>query len=306
MKHPVHVRPRLSLAACAVAAGLAFPPAIAVAHPQGSATPSPPGQAQGASATVSTASEASTRPQGRDQRATQLIGKDVRNAQGEDLGRIEDLIVDVANDRLVYAILSFGGVLGLGDKLFAYPVEFFDNAGGSDKLVLKVAKEALKDAPGFDRQRWPDFGQRTYRDQIERYFGTSTPASPRIAPGQRLTRATTLLDKDVKDRQGREVGEIEDMVVNITSGRVRYVVLDFDKAWSPNDKLVSLPMKALIVPRTVKNDLVLNVDTGRMDATGGFDDDRWPDLNDPAWRQANEQRLERMQPDAASAAPAQP
>ena len=64
----------------------------------------------------------------RDMRLSQLIGKDVRNAQGEDLGDIKDVILDINNGRVHYVILSFGGVLGLGDKLFAYPMRAFSPA----------------------------------------------------------------------------------------------------------------------------------------------------------------------------------
>ena len=58
----------------------------------------------------------------REMRASKLIGSEVKNAQGENLGEIKDLVIDVNHGRVHYAILSFGGFLGMGDKLFAFPV----------------------------------------------------------------------------------------------------------------------------------------------------------------------------------------
>src|SRR5262245_1280011 len=55
--------------------------------------------------------------------ADTLTGDKVVNAAGEDLGKIEDFMLDVESGRIRYAVLSFGGVLGLGSKLFAVPPE---------------------------------------------------------------------------------------------------------------------------------------------------------------------------------------
>lgn len=255
---------------------------------QGSTAPSgttPSSNSATSTAATPNASTASLQAAGRDVRASRLIGKDVRNAQGQSLGRIEDLIVDVAHDRVAYAVMSFGGFMGVGDKLFAYPVSSFTQASASsDELVLRVDKESLKRAPGFSPDRWPNWGDDTYREQIDRYFGSSSGGAPEVLAGQRLVRATQLLDKDIQDRNGREAGEIEDLVVNLGSSRVRYVVVDFDKPWSPDDKLLALPMKALTVPTQTDEDLVLNTDSSRLSTMRSFDEDRWPDLNAPAWR----------------------
>src|SRR3569623_2906303 len=53
--------------------------------------------------------------------ADTLQGDKVVNPKGENLGKIEDIMIDVASGRVAYAVLSFGGILGIGDKLFAIP-----------------------------------------------------------------------------------------------------------------------------------------------------------------------------------------
>jgi sporulation protein YlmC with PRC-barrel domain len=217
-----------------------------------------------------------------DVRASKLIGMNVRNAKGEDLGEINDLVVDVNNERVHYAVLGFGGALGLGEKLFAYPVTLFSQDTADKKLVLNVDKEKLKSAPGFERNNWPDWDKDRYRADVERYFGPTV--HPRSMPNQSLARASQLIGKNVDDRNGRDAGEIEDLVVNLGNGKVHYAVLDFDKAWSADDKLLPLTLKSFQFPADRSKDLVLNVDRGQLDMSRGFAENAWPDIADPTYQ----------------------
>ena len=97
--------------------------------------------------------------------ATSLTGTDVRNAQGEDLGKIEDLMVDTNTGEVDYAVVSFGGFLGLGDKLFAVPIQAFTVDTDDEELVLNETKERLEKAPGFDKDNWPNHADHTWRKQ---------------------------------------------------------------------------------------------------------------------------------------------
>jgi sporulation protein YlmC with PRC-barrel domain len=223
-----------------------------------------------------------------DMRASDLIGMDVHNLQGRDLGEINDLMIDVNNQRVRYAILAFGGFMGLGEKLFAYPVRVLQTSG--DRLVLDVPKDRLERAPGFDRNVWPDWIDTSYRDEVDRYFGPGV-SGPENLKNVRLVRASELMDMDVNDKQGREAGEIEDLVVNFSTGKVRYAVLDFDEAWSADDKLLPLPLNTLRLPVSTDSDAVLQVPREELKTTSGFDEDQWPDLNSAQYRQRVDQEL---------------
>lgn len=237
---------------------------------------------------------------GRDARASKIIGENVENAQGDNLGEIKDLIVDLGNQRVHYAVLSFGGALGLGDKLFAYPISAFKPQADGDKLVLNVDKDRLKNAPGFDKDKWPDWTDNRYRGEVDRYFKTNTAkAAPRSA---KMVRATELIGKNVNDRSGKDAGEIDDVVVNMNSGRVSYAVLDFDKAWSPDDKLVPMPLTAFTFPTDKKKDIVLNVARNRIDMKKSFDENDWPDLNSAEFRRDVRTHLAGMERGANRAA----
>lgn len=89
--------------------------------------------------------------------ASSLIGDSVRNDQGESLGKIEEIMLDLPSGRIAYAVLSFGGVLGMGDKLFAIPWPALELDTAKREFILNVDKETLKRAEGFDKDHWPDF-----------------------------------------------------------------------------------------------------------------------------------------------------
>jgi sporulation protein YlmC with PRC-barrel domain len=104
--------------------------------------------------------------------ASKLIGESVVNLQNEDLGKIHELVIDAKSGRMAYAVLSFGGFLGMGTKLFAMPWSAFTFADKENKLVLNVDKEKLKSAPGFEKDaNWPNFADRTWGASIHSYYG---------------------------------------------------------------------------------------------------------------------------------------
>jgi hypothetical protein len=104
--------------------------------------------------------------------ASRILGEAVVNRQQEDLGKIHELVLDAQEGRLAYAVLSFGGFMGMGNKLFALPWRAFEFSKTEEKLILNVDKEKLKDAPGFDQDTpWPDFADRVWGNSIDAYYG---------------------------------------------------------------------------------------------------------------------------------------
>jgi len=108
--------------------------------------------------------------------ATTLIGDPVVNRKGENVGKIEDLMIEPERSRVSYAVLSFGGFLGMGNKLFAVPLQAMKLSREDKRFVLDVDKERLKNAPGFDKDQWPDFADPAYGQKLFSYYGvTYTP-----------------------------------------------------------------------------------------------------------------------------------
>jgi len=96
-------------------------------------------------------------------RASKIIGTKVKNPKGENLGDIKDLVLDPESGQVVYGVVSFGGVLGLGDKLFAIPWKALVWTRDKEYYVLDLDKDTLKKAPGFDRKHWPDSSNKWQR-----------------------------------------------------------------------------------------------------------------------------------------------
>jgi len=103
--------------------------------------------------------------------ADTLTGDTVVNRQKEDLGTVEHLMIDVEKGRIAYAVLSFGGFLGMGEKLFAVPWSALKVDTGDRQLILDVDKKLLEKAPGFDKAHWPNMADRAWGTEISSYYG---------------------------------------------------------------------------------------------------------------------------------------
>ena len=104
--------------------------------------------------------------------ASTLKGDSVFNPAGDDLGHIEDIMLDVGRGEVAYAVLSFGGFLGMGDKLFAVPWSALVLDTDRECFILDVPEDRLRDAPGFDPNSWPSMADPRWQSDIDRYYGT--------------------------------------------------------------------------------------------------------------------------------------
>jgi hypothetical protein len=104
-------------------------------------------------------------------RGSKTIGTKVENAEGESLGKIEDLVIDAGEGRVTAVILSIGGFLGIGEKLVAIPLSAFDYDEGKGRFVLDIDRETLKDAPAFHSDEWPELIDRVWAADVYTYFG---------------------------------------------------------------------------------------------------------------------------------------
>lgn len=105
--------------------------------------------------------------------ADTLNGNDVVNRKDENLGDIKEFMLNMQSGRVSYAVLSFGGFLGVGNKLFAVPWEALTLDTVNKRFVLDVEKNDLENAPGFDQDKWPDMADTTWSDGIHAYYGTT-------------------------------------------------------------------------------------------------------------------------------------
>jgi sporulation protein YlmC with PRC-barrel domain len=100
-----------------------------------------------------------------------IKGDRVRNPAGEDLGKIEEIMIDIPTGRVAYAVLSFGGFLGMGNKLFAVPWQALTVNERDRVVVLNADRQRLENAPGFDKDQWPDMADQSWGTGIYSYYG---------------------------------------------------------------------------------------------------------------------------------------
>ena len=101
-----------------------------------------------------------------------LIGDRVINPQGENLGKVEEIMLNLEEGCVSYVVLSFGGIMGLGDKLFAVPWDVLKLDTEEKAFILSVDKEKLRKAPGFDKNNWPDHADTQWLNTIYSYYGS--------------------------------------------------------------------------------------------------------------------------------------
>lgn len=99
-----------------------------------------------------------------------IIGDSVRTPHGEKIGQLEEFIFDAMSGRVGYAILSFTGNLGLGDRLFVVPWQWLQVDSGNRCLIINTDKDTLAFAPGFGRDNWPDMEDPVWANEILSYY----------------------------------------------------------------------------------------------------------------------------------------
>jgi sporulation protein YlmC with PRC-barrel domain len=221
-------------------------------------------------------------------RVSDLVGLGVKNDADESLGKVEDVVVDLGQGKLRYAAIAFGGFLGMGDKLFAVPFETLraarDRNSNAFHIVLHVNKEAMKKAPGFDKNRWPNFGDANFTADVDRFYTQNT--GHRTAPGTASFKSSNIVGMRVDNPQGEHLGRIESLVMDVKSGKIRYAALSFGGFLGMGDKLFAVPWSALKIQYNTErsqNHAVLDINKTRLEKAPGFDKNHWPDFANVEW-----------------------
>jgi sporulation protein YlmC with PRC-barrel domain len=106
--------------------------------------------------------------------ADTLIGNEVYNMANESLGTIKELMIDMSSGMINYAVLSYGGFLGMGDRLFAVPWRALTLDTASKRFMLSATREQLKNAPGFDKDHWPSMADTVWASSVHNFYSVKT------------------------------------------------------------------------------------------------------------------------------------
>jgi sporulation protein YlmC with PRC-barrel domain len=314
-------------------------------------------------------------------RATTLVGMNVEDAAGNNVGNADDAFVIVANGEVRYAVISASGLEGLhSDWMLAVPISALTIHNERNTLVVSSQVANLVDAPGFERNAWPDLSVQDWDAGIRSFWaditGTHDPvATPTlVAEEEAVTEPTTtpvaeeeaddadatatpmaeeeaateptttpvaeeeaddatatatpmaeeeaateptatpvaeeevaveevdvaetndellirvpyamsldaLLDFDVHDVTGENLGTVEDFVIDWDTGRIQYAVLSFGGFLGFGERYFAFPWGELVFD-PLENAFITNVTEEMLSSAPGFDRDNWPVLGDPTW-----------------------
>ena len=247
-------------------------------------------------------------------KASDVIGMTVKNNQDEKLGKVEDLAVDVESGRIVQVILSTGGFIGVGNTLTAVPPEALHRDVALKVLHLDADKEKLKDAPKFEMSNWTENSDCKHLSAVYRLYGEETAltfiqkgdavpnASPntlstpkagetldkdRIAsksqctiPESRLSqvqKASKLMGTSVKNLQDEKLGKVENILLDLPSGRLVAVIVSSGGFLGMGDELSAVPPSALRFS-TDRETLQLDASKELLSNAPHFKANQWPDF----------------------------
>lgn len=103
--------------------------------------------------------------------SSSLTDNDVKNASGKTLGSIKDIMICTETNDVRYYVLSFGGFMGLGDKLFAIPPQAMQIDTENECFILNVTEDQLEKAEGFDKDNWPNFADPSFNKATYGHYG---------------------------------------------------------------------------------------------------------------------------------------
>lgn len=215
---------------------------------------------------------------GKECRVSELLGKDVKDAAGDKLGSIDDLLISQTTGAIPLAILATGGVLGLGESAHVVPPTAIQSTvtdDGERRLTLATTKELLANAPKCDEDSCPDPSSEGFLARLDELF--STPSSHR---DDSIVHASTIVGTDVRlmNKDG-DIGEVEDVTFDPVDGRLAFVVLELDDLPGTDDCTVAVPWQAVRYDAAEER-LTIDADAARLAAVECRMKDGAKDLQD--------------------------
>jgi sporulation protein YlmC with PRC-barrel domain len=243
------------------------------------------------------ASQMAPSAQGMTLRTSQWIGKQVKGAQSENLGVIHDIVLTPDYQQVSYVALSYGGVSGPGSKLYAVPWQAL-HVGANGDVTTSITKDQLSQSPGFTSSYWPSQADTSLLSASAGSTSSATaggqaaaggsqagpsssPAAGQTAMGGQdvqMRRVTHLTGTEVKNTQNQDLGDIEDFVVDTSSGHITFDVISVGGV-AGSEKYAAVPSNAVqIQPQT--HTAILNTTKQTLDSVA-FSPSQFPNLSSP-------------------------
>lgn len=222
---------------------------------------------------------------GKMERADKLIGRDVLDPQNQKLGVVRDLAVDLKNGRLAAVIVGTGGTLGVGETYAAVPPQEFTCDAQQNAVRLSEDQAKFNSAPKFNLTAWedsvsqPKLIQMYQAYNVQPYFATTEPNQPMGAPVLgRVERADNIIGSTVNNMQSERLGKVNDLLVELRSGRVDEVIVASGGFLGIGDELSGVPPQAF-QRHDGDNRLLLDTTKDKLASAPHFKSSEWPALD---------------------------
>lgn len=187
--------------------------------------------------------------------ATDMIGMNVRGQQESDIGQVEDLAIDMKSGQVRYALVEFDPGFLSGERLVPVPLKELKMGLYGRALVFQNASKDKLEKMAMKKTDWND-GLVLDKDRLAKL--DAAWGLPR-AEGASVVRANNLLDKEVQNKAGENIGEIEELVINMDQQKVTYAMLEFERSWLTPERTVAVPLTAFSNPAGSGDELVMDV-----------------------------------------------
>lgn len=232
----------------------------------------------------STTSAASRgRSLGHIERANKIIGKEVRDASNQKIGKLDDMVLDLTSGRVLYAVVDTSN-----KGKAALPPGLFTETGG-DNMHISVDRQKLDSAPQFtsDIDKPGELSKADFISRVYQYYGQNEWWQGPNAPANQgsfnnVRKASELAGVDVKDVSNNKVGDVNSVAIDLAAGRVLYVIFSPDRDLKLGSDYYAIPPEAFS-PNQDGKSLTSNLDRQRLASAPHFAKDNWSRLSDPAW-----------------------
>ena len=209
-------------------------------------------------------------------RASELMNRPVVSSKGEPLGQISDLVVHMSTGDVRYAVLNASG--GADPDLYAVPTKLL-RMKDDGTLSMNLDRARAEANKRWKANQWPSVKDSAYWSEVDRMAGM-TPVQP--GKSYYAYRLSELIGKDIDNIEGRHLGKISDVVVDMNRQKVHYAVLQFEPNVNvTSNELFAVPIHSIIFRDGNPQRAVLNIQQDRLARLAGFNAKNWPALNDP-------------------------
>lgn len=182
------------------------------------------------------------------------------------------------------------------DRYLFVPLSVFSIS--DKKLTMAADRDKIRKAPSFAKDKWPNMGDTGWREEVDKFYA-SAPTQGGRAGKDKLVRASEFLKKNVRNPQNEKLGDVQDIVLEMSSGRVLYAVMAAGGFLGLGEKLFAIPVSAFTLATDGK-ELVLAADKDRLKSAEGFDKSQWPATASRGWSeqgQSNQRQPQGQRPE---------